>query len=144
MDQSSRTDRELLRGARRHPEAFGNLYDRHAEPVYRWARRAGLPEADAFDLVEARARARLHIEQIHEPDVSDAIAERLDAAAAGPKLELAMSALAGAHRDAVRLRVVEGLAHPDIAIRLGCTVTTARKWVSLGLRGLRDRLETTP
>ena len=173
--------------ARREPEAFGVLHDRYAEPIFRWARRAGLPEADAFDLVgevfarawvhrarfrdpgdgsvggwlfgiarnlvasyrrsgriEARARARLGIERTGEPDASDAIAERLDASAARPELEMAMDALPAAHRDAVRLRVVEGLAYPDIAARLGCTVTTARKWVSLGLRSLRERLEATP
>jgi RNA polymerase sigma factor (sigma-70 family) len=187
MDQRARTDWELLSAARRHPEAFGDLYDRYAEPVYRWARRAGLPEPDAYDVVgevfarawvarsrfrdpgdgsagpwlfgiarnlvasyrrsgkiEARARDRLHIERIDEPDASDAISERLDATAARPELELAMSALPGVHRDAVRLRVLEGLAYPDIAVRLGCTETTARKWVSLGLRSLRGRLEATP
>jgi DNA-directed RNA polymerase specialized sigma24 family protein len=46
-----------------------------------------------------------------------------------------------AHRDAVRLRIVDGLDYPEIALQLRCTETTARKWVSLGLRGLRTRME---
>ena len=44
-------DAELLAAAKRNPEAFGKLYDRYAVRAYGWARRAGLGEVDALDLV---------------------------------------------------------------------------------------------
>src|SRR5262245_58108987 len=55
-----RTDAELLRAARRDPAAFREVYDRHAESVYRFAlRRTGDPDA-AHDLTaETFARAWL-------------------------------------------------------------------------------------
>jgi DNA-directed RNA polymerase specialized sigma24 family protein len=57
-EQVPRTDAELLRAAGRDPAAFGELYDRHAAPILRWALRSGLDEADALDLVsELFARA---------------------------------------------------------------------------------------
>ena len=48
-----RTDADLLDAAARAgvPEAFGELYDRYAAAAYGWARKAGLDEADALDLV---------------------------------------------------------------------------------------------
>ncbi len=53
-----RTDADLLDAAARAPEAFGELYDRYAAAAYGWARKAGLGEADALDLVaELFARA---------------------------------------------------------------------------------------
>jgi RNA polymerase sigma-70 factor, ECF subfamily len=50
-EQAMVRDAELLTAARRDPEGFGKLYDRYAVQVYGWARRAGLGEADALDLV---------------------------------------------------------------------------------------------
>jgi RNA polymerase sigma factor (sigma-70 family) len=184
---NERTDADLLRSAGRDARAFGELYDRHAESIYRWARSAGLGDADALDLVselfarawvartrfrdesdgraapwlfgiahnlvashrrngriEARARARLNVVPIDEPDPSDGVVERVDAVGNRPELERALGALPASHRDAVRLRVVEELGYPDIAMRLGCSETTARKWVSLGLRILRTRMEAIP
>jgi RNA polymerase sigma factor (sigma-70 family) len=183
-EQVPRTDAELLRAAGRDPAAFGELYDRHAAPILRWALRSGLDEADALDLVselfarawvsrrrfrdpgdgnaapwlygiarnllashrrsghiEARARKRLRVPQLAEPDPSDAVADRVDAVASRGALDRALAALPGRHAEAVRLRVVDGLGYPDIATQLGCTETTARKWVSLGLRSLRTRME---
>ena len=46
-----RADADLLDAAARSPEAFGDLYDRYAATAYGWARKAGLGEADALDLV---------------------------------------------------------------------------------------------
>jgi RNA polymerase sigma factor (sigma-70 family) len=91
--------------------------------------------------IEARARKRLRLPQLAEPDPSEAVAERVDAIASRGALARALAALPGRHAEAVRLRVVEGLGYPDIAMQLGCTETTARKWVSLGLRSLRTRME---
>jgi RNA polymerase sigma factor (sigma-70 family) len=45
------TDAQLLAAAERDPEAFGEFYDRHAHRALVWAQRAGLPNADALDLV---------------------------------------------------------------------------------------------
>ena len=39
------------------------------------------------------------------------------------------------------MRVVDGLDYQEIALQLSCTETTARKWVSLGLRFLRSQME---
>jgi RNA polymerase sigma-70 factor (ECF subfamily) len=184
--QQNRTDAELLAAASRDPEAFGELYDRHAAAIYRWARHAGLTEADTVDLVaelyarawvsrkrfrdpgdgsaapwlfgiarnlvasqrrkgriETAARNRLGMSPIAEADAIDAVNERVDARASRAELERALQALPETQRDAVRLRVVDGFDYPDIAERLSCTETTARKWVSLGLRSLRTRMETT-
>jgi RNA polymerase sigma-70 factor (ECF subfamily) len=50
-EQAMVRDAELLTAAQRDPEAFGKLYDRYAVKAYAWARRAGLGEVDALDLV---------------------------------------------------------------------------------------------
>ena len=187
MKEFGRTDAELFEATGRDPEAFGELYDRHAEGVYRWARGAGLAEADALDLVselfarawvsrkryrepgdgsagpwlfgiarnllgahrrkgriEAKARKRLRVPATVEADTIDAIHERVDASAQRPALEQAMEALPEIQRHAVKLRVIDGLGYPEIALRLRCSETAARKRVSLGLRFLRARLETVP
>jgi RNA polymerase sigma-70 factor, ECF subfamily len=186
-DLDSRTDSELLRAAEHDPAAFGELHDRHAEAIYRWARSRGLSHPDSLDLVgelfarawvarkrfrdpggggaapwlfgiarnlaasqrrhgriEARARRRLRIDPIEEPDASEGIPERVDAIATRDDLVRAFRALPEQQRHAVRLRVVDGLGYPDIALQLNCTETTARKWVSLGLRFLRARMEAAP
>jgi RNA polymerase sigma-70 factor (ECF subfamily) len=186
-DHGERTDAELLERSSQDPSAFGELYDRHAAGIHRWARRSGLSEADALDLVgelfarawvsrkrfrdpgdgnagpwlfgiarnlvashrrsgriEGRARRRLGVPRLAEPDAAEAVADKVDALASRPELERALRTLPAAHRHAVRLRVVDGLAYPDIALQLSCTETTARKWVSLGLRDLRTQLEAAP
>jgi RNA polymerase sigma factor (sigma-70 family) len=79
-----------------------------------------------------------------EADTIQAIHERVDASAQRPALEQAMEALPEIQRDAVKLRIVDGLGYPEIALRLRCTETAARKRVSLGLRFLRARLEAVP
>jgi RNA polymerase sigma-70 factor (ECF subfamily) len=179
------TDAALIREASEDQQAFRELYDRHAPDLYRWARRTGLAEADALDLVselfarawisrkryrdpgdgaaapwlhgiarnlaaskrrsgsiEARARKRLGMPIAVQPDATDVLDERVDARASRPELERALEALPQRQREAVRLRIVDGLEYPDIALQLSCTETTARKWVSLGLRCLRNRMET--
>jgi RNA polymerase sigma-70 factor, ECF subfamily len=186
-DHAPRTDAELLASAGQDPSAFGELYDRHAPGIFRWARGAGLAEADALDLVselfarawvsrkrfrdpgdgnaapwlfgiarnlvaahrrsgriEARARKRLRVPPISEADASEGVAERVDAQASRAELRRAFDALPEAQRAAIRLRVVDGLGYPDIAVQLQCTETTARKWVSLGLRFLRTKMKAAP
>jgi RNA polymerase sigma factor (sigma-70 family) len=63
-----RTDADLLDAAARVPEAFGELYDRYALAAYGWARKAGLGEADALDLVaELFARAWVSRKRFRPP-----------------------------------------------------------------------------
>ena len=183
-DHRTHTDAELLKAAAGEPLAFAELYDRHAEQLYRWARRAGLAHSDALDLVselfarawvsrkrfrdpgdgsagrwlygiarnllasyrrsgsiDARARTRLRLQTAEEPDASEMVDERVDAVARRPALELALGTLPDNQREAVHMRIVDGLDYPDIALQLRCTETTARKWVSLGLRVLRSQME---
>jgi RNA polymerase sigma factor (sigma-70 family) len=178
-----RSDAELLRAAEREPAAFGALYDRHAAGIYRWARSAGLTDADALDLVgelfarawisrkrfrdpgdgtaapwlfgiarhlvashrregriDAAARTRLRL-RVSDSDTMDAVDARLDAIARRPALDRMLESLPAGQRDALRLRVVDGLDYPEIARRLSCTEATARKRVSLGLRVARARME---
>lgn len=92
--------------------------------------------------IEAKARKRLRVPPLAEVDLIDAADEHVDATASRAELERALEALPETQRDAVRLRVVDGLDYEDIARQLSCTETTARKWVSLGLRFLRTRMET--
>jgi RNA polymerase sigma-70 factor, ECF subfamily len=183
-DHRTHTDAELLKAAAGEPLAFGELYDRYAEQLYRWASRAGLAHSDALDLVselfarawvsrkrfrdpgdgtasrwlfgiarnllasyrrsgsiDARARTRLRLQRAEEADASEAVGERIDAAARRPVLERALGTLPDNQREAVRMRIVDGLDYPEIALQLRCTETTARKWVSLGLRVLRSQME---
>jgi RNA polymerase sigma factor (sigma-70 family) len=44
-------------------------------------------------------------------------------------------------RQAVGLRIVDGLSYPDIAVRLGCSEDAARAQVSRGLRGLQRHID---
>jgi RNA polymerase sigma-70 factor (ECF subfamily) len=46
-----RTDADLLRAARRSPDAFCQVYDRHAQRLYGWLRGQGVGPDDATDLV---------------------------------------------------------------------------------------------
>ena len=55
---NGRTDAELIAAAADDPGAFGEMFDRHATAAFGWARRAGLAESDALELVsELFARA---------------------------------------------------------------------------------------
>jgi RNA polymerase sigma-70 factor (ECF subfamily) len=49
--RARRTDAELLRDARRDPDAFAALYDRYALRAAQWAGRAGIPAPDVIDVV---------------------------------------------------------------------------------------------
>jgi DNA-directed RNA polymerase specialized sigma24 family protein len=63
-----RTDAELLQAASEDPQAFRELYDRHSAELCGWARRSGLAEADALDLVsELYARAWVSRKRFRDP-----------------------------------------------------------------------------
>jgi len=81
-------------------------------------RRVGLPERDL------------------EPEDYERIEDLIDFAPIRQALAEAMDSLPGDQREALRLRVIDGLAYPDVAARLQCAEAAARQRVSRGLRRL--------
>jgi RNA polymerase sigma factor (sigma-70 family) len=59
MNWSSMPDAELLRATRKHPEAFGVFYHRHALSIARYLRRGGSDPELALDLVAETFAAAL-------------------------------------------------------------------------------------
>jgi RNA polymerase sigma-70 factor (ECF subfamily) len=92
--------------------------------------------------IERRALERLHW---RVPVGSEAEDEELARVAELDALrEVVADALARLpeqRRQAVALRVIDGLAYPDIAARLGCSEQAARAQVSRGLRGLQRHID---
>lgn len=172
-----RTDSQLLIASRTEPEAFTELYRRHAEDLLRYfARRTLDPEtaaeltaetfAEAFasranyrdqgvngvawlygiarhrlgrffrsGRVEAAARRKLGMpERDLAPQDYERIEDLIDFAPIREALVEALDTLSEDQRDALRLRVIDGLAYDDVAARLQCTEQSARQRVSRGLR----------
>ena len=173
-----RTDAELLIASRTEPEAFGELYRRHAEDVLRYlARRTLDPEAAAELTAETFAEAFASRANYRDQGVNGVawlygIARhrlgrffrtgRVDAAARRklgmPERDLpprglragrgsdrlrprsvrrsieALETLGDDQREAMRLRVIDGLDYSEVAERLTCTEQNARQRVSRGLR----------
>jgi RNA polymerase sigma factor (sigma-70 family) len=88
--------------------------------------------------VHRRALERLGVAT---PDLLDGDFERIDelAALASLRGQVAdgLAALSSDHRDALRLRIVEERAYPDVASELGVSEQVARARVSRALRALR-------
>ncbi len=172
-----RTDSELLIASRTEPEAFTELYRRHAEDLLRYfARRTLDPEtaaeltaetfAEAFasranyrdqgvngvawlygiarhrlgrffrsGRVEAAARRKLGMpERDLAPQDYERIEDLIDFAPIREALVEALDTLNDEQRDALRLRVIDGLGYTEVAERLKCTEQNARQRVSRGLR----------
>jgi RNA polymerase sigma factor (sigma-70 family) len=172
-----RTDSELLIASRTEPEAFTELYRRHAEDLLRYfARRTLDPEtaaeltaetfAEAFasranyrdqgvngvawlygiarhrlgrffrsGRVEAAARRKLGMpERDLAPQDYERIEDLIDFAPIREALVEALDTLNEEQRDALRLRVIDGLGYAEVAERLKCTEQNARQRVSRGLR----------
>jgi RNA polymerase sigma factor (sigma-70 family) len=172
-----RTDSQLLIASRTEPEAFTELYRRHAEDLLRYfARRTLDPEtaaeltaetfAEAFASranyqdqgvngvawlygiarhrlgrffrsggVEAAARRKLGMpERDLAPQDYERIEDLIDFAPIREALVEALDTLSEDQRDALRLRVIDGLGYDDVAARLKCTEQSARQRVSRGLR----------
>jgi RNA polymerase sigma-70 factor (ECF subfamily) len=172
-----RTDSELLIASRTEPEAFTELYRRHAEDLLRYfARRTLDPEtaaeltaetfAEAFasranyrdqgvngvawlygiarhrlgrffrnGRVEAAARRKLGMpERDLAPQDYERIEDLIDFAPIREALVEALETLNDEQRDALRLRVIDGLGYTEVAERLKCTEQSARQRVSRGLR----------
>lgn len=172
-----RTDSELLIASRTEPEAFTELYRRHAEDLLRYfARRTLDPEtaaeltaetfAEAFasranyrdqgvngvawlygiarhrlgrffrsGRVEAAARRKLGMpERDLAPQDYERIEDLIDFAPIREALVEALDTLNDEQRDALRLRVIDGLGYAEVAELLKCTEQNARQRVSRGLR----------
>jgi RNA polymerase sigma factor (sigma-70 family) len=174
-----RTDTQLLIASRTEPEAFTELYRRHAEDLLRYfARRTLDPEtaaeltaetfAEAFasranyrdqgvngvawlygiarhrlgrffrsGRVDAAARRKLGMpERDLPPDDYERIEDLIDFAPIREALAEALETLSPDQREAMRLRVIDGLGYAEVAERLECTEQNARQRVSRGLKKL--------
>ena len=172
-----RTDTELLIASRTEPEAFTELYRRHAEDLLRYfARRTLDPEtaaeltaetfAEAFasratyrdqgvngvawlygiarhrlgrffrnGKVDAAARRKLGMPERDLPSEDyERIEDLIDFVPIREALAEALETLSPDQREAMRLRVIDGLGYAEVAERLKCTEQNARQRVSRGLR----------
>ena len=85
--------------------------------------------------IDAAARRRIGIAREELPaDDYERIEELVDLAPIREALVEALETLADEQRDALRLRVIDGLGYSEVAERLGCAEAAARKRVSRGLR----------
>jgi len=85
--------------------------------------------------IEAAARWRIGLPQEALPaEDYERIEELVDLGPIREALMEALDTLAEEQRDALRLRVIDGLGYSDVAARLGCAEAAARQRVSRGLR----------
>ncbi len=92
--------------------------------------------------VDAAARRRLGMPERDLPSEDyERIEELVDFAPLREALADALETLSGDQRDAMRLRVIEGLSYREVASKLKCTEDNARQRVSRGLRGLALTLQ---
>jgi len=174
-----RTDTQLLIASRTEPEAFTELYRRHAEDLLRYfARRTLDPEtaaeltaetfAEAFasratyrdqgvngvawlygiarhrlgrffrsGRVDAAARRKLGMPERDLPSEDyERIEDLIDFVPIREALAEALETLSPDQREAMRLRVIDGLGYAEVAERLECTEQNARQRVSRGLKKL--------
>jgi RNA polymerase sigma factor (sigma-70 family) len=87
--------------------------------------------------IDAAARRKLGMPQRDlPPEDYERIEELVDLAPIRDALVDALDTLGEDQRDALRLRVIDGLPYADVAERLGCDPAAARQRVSRGLRAL--------
>jgi len=85
--------------------------------------------------IDAAARRRIGIAREALPaDDYERIEELVDLGSIREALAEALETLADEQRDALRLRVIDGLGYAEVAERLGCAEAAARQRVSRGLR----------
>ncbi len=93
------------------------------------------------EVVSERARRRVGMQRLVLADDDLERVERLsDFEALGDRIRTAMGSLPSSQAEALMLRVGEGLAYREVALRLGCTEGAARVRVSRGLTALADEL----
>lgn len=132
MELVAETFAQALAGLHRYDPALGSgwgwLFGIAVHQLHRTTRRGA---------VERRHRARLAIDvQVLGTDDLDRVVEIVDAQRRGGELRAALDELSDGVRAAVELRVAHDLPYPEVAARLGCTVTSARVRVLRGLRQL--------
>jgi RNA polymerase sigma-70 factor (ECF subfamily) len=98
-------------------------YERRDESARRWARRLGR---------ERRTLTDKEIERIEELAASQSIRDAVSRS---------LERLPEDQREAVRLRIVEGLPYAEVAARLGLTASGTRTRVTRAMRTLRGMLE---
>jgi len=92
--------------------------------------------------VDAAARRRLGMPERDLPSEDyERIEDLVDFAPLRAALADALETLTADQRDAMRLRVIEGLSYGEVASKLKCTEDNARQRVSRGLRGLALTLQ---
>jgi RNA polymerase sigma factor (sigma-70 family) len=92
--------------------------------------------------IEDRARRKLGVDPVGVPDLAYERVEQLaDLAVVRPALVSALGRLSPRLREAVRLRVVEGLPFERVAERLGCSIVAARVRVTRGMQQLLEQME---
>ena len=85
--------------------------------------------------VDAAARRKLGMPERELPlEDYERIEDLIDFAPIRDALVEALDTLNPTQRDAMRLRVIDGLAYPEVAAQLHCTEQSARQRVSRGLR----------
>ncbi len=82
---------------------------------------------------DARMRLGLPAREV-SPEDFERIEDLVDFAPLRAALVEALETLAEDQREALRLRVIDGLSYPDVAARLQCAESAARQRVSRGLR----------
>ncbi len=94
--------------------------------------------------VDVRARRRLGMpERTVSPEDFERIEELIDFEQVGRAIGQAFSLLSEEQREALTLRVIEGMSYREVAEALRCTEETARARVSRGLKRLTRTLETS-
>jgi RNA polymerase sigma factor (sigma-70 family) len=85
--------------------------------------------------IEAKAREEMGMPPRElPPEDYERIEELVDLTPIKDALAEALETLGADQRDALKLRVIDGLPYPDVASRLGCAESAARQRVSRGLR----------
>jgi RNA polymerase sigma-70 factor, ECF subfamily len=84
---------------------------------------------------DARKKIGLPLREL-PPDDYERIEDLVDFEPLRAALVEALETLADDQREALKLRVIDGLPYPDVAARLRCAENTARQRVSRGLRRL--------
>jgi RNA polymerase sigma factor (sigma-70 family) len=132
-DLTAETFAAALQGRRRYEPAKG--------PATAWLygiARHKLARTIERGRVEDRARRRLGIPRL---SLDDEALERVEAAAAEPRVRALLDSLPPGERSAVEARVLGDLEYADIARVSGTTEPVIRKRVSRGLARLRTRME---
>jgi RNA polymerase sigma-70 factor (ECF subfamily) len=104
--------------------------------------------------IDRAARRKLGMPERELPPADyERIEDLVDFAPIRGAIAEALETLREDHRAALRFRVIDQLAYPEVARRLGCTETSARQRVSRGLRrlalvlqerGIQPIVETEP